>query len=85
MRYKCLGMASMTEEKLKRANSIKIEINECERALRNDIKGVFYQYKDMYSAQREDINISLGNEVNEKIKDIIREHLEEIKKEFEAL
>ncbi|MGJ0961682.1 hypothetical protein ACR75P_08355 [Faecalicoccus pleomorphus] len=75
----------MTEEKLERANSIKSEINECERALRNDIKGVFYTEKDLYMPSREYINISLDVEVNEKIKDIIRERLEELKKEFEEL
>ena len=73
----------MTEEKLERANSIKSEINECERALRNDIKGVFYTEKDLYMPSREYINISL--DVEEKIKDIIRERLEELKKEFEEL
>ena len=75
----------MTEEKLERANSIKSEIDECERCLRNDIKGVFYKFENLYSDQRENICVSIGNEVNEKIKDIIRERLEELKKEFEEL
>lgn len=75
----------MTEEKLERANSIKVEIDKCKRALKNDIKGVFYTEKDLYTPSREYINISLDVEVNEKIKDIIKERLEELKKEFEEL
>lgn len=75
----------MTEEKLERANSIKGEIDKCKRALKNDIKGVVYTEKDLYMTSREYINISLYVEVNEKIKDIIKERLEELKKEFEQL
>lgn len=75
----------MTEEKLEKANSINREIDKCKRALKIDIKGVFYTEKDLYMSGREYINISLDTEVNEKIKDIIRERLEQLKKEFEEL
>ena len=75
----------MTEEKLERANSINREIDKCKRALKNDIKGVFYTEKALYTPSREYINISLGDEVNEKIKKIIEERLEQFKKEFEEL
>ena len=75
----------MTEEQYEKAKFIKSGINKCEEVLRHDIKGVFYQYKGIYPTDSVDRYVSLGNEVNEKIKKIIEERLEQFKKEFEEL
>ena len=75
----------MTEEQYEKARFIKSGIDKCEEVLRHDIKGVFYQYKGIYPTDSVDRCVSLGDEVNEKIKTIIEERLEEFKKEFEEL
>ena len=75
----------MTEEQYEKARFIKSGINKCEEVLSRDIKGVFYQGKGIYETNSVDVCVSLGNEVNEKIKKIIEERLEELKKEFEEL
>lgn len=67
----------MTEEQYEKARFIKSEIDKCEQILRHDMKGVFYKHDHPF--------VSLGNEVNEKIKEIVKERLEELKKEFEEL
>ena len=75
----------MIEEQYEKARFIKSGINKCEEVLRHDIKGVFYRYEGIYPTDSVDRCVSLGNEVNEKIKKIIEERLEQFKKEFEEL
>ena len=75
----------MTEEQFEKARVIKSGIEKCEQVLRHDIRGVFYQCEGIYPTDRIDVCVSLGNEINEKIKEIIRERLEQFKKEFEEL
>ena len=73
----------MTEEQYEKARFIKSGIEKCEKALRNHIRGVCYEPK--YIDNNTLINLTLGDEVNEKIKKIIEERLEQFKKEFEEL
>lgn len=73
----------MTEEQYEKARFIKSGIDKCEKALRNDIRGVCYESK--YIDNKTLFKITLGDEVNEKIKKIIEERLEQFKKEFEEL
>lgn len=73
----------MTEEQYEKARFIKSGIEKCEKALRNNIKGICYESK--YIDDNALFNITLGDEVNEKIKKIIEERLEQFKKEFEEL
>ncbi len=75
----------MTEEQYEKARFIKSGINKCEEVLEHDIKGVFYRYEGIYPTDSVDRCVSLGDEVNEKIKKIIEERLEQFKKEFEEL
>lgn len=73
----------MTEEQFEKAKYIKSGIEKCEKALRNNIKGICYESK--YIDNNSLFTLTLGDEVNKKIKDIISERLEELKKEFEEL
>lgn len=73
----------MTEEQYEKAGFIKSGIEKCEKALRNNIKGICYESK--YIDNNTLVNLTLGDEVNEKIKTIIEERLEQFKKEFEEL
>lgn len=73
----------MTEEQYEKARFIKSGIEKCEKALRNNIKGICYESK--YIDNNTIFNLTLGDEVNEKIKKIIEERLEQFKKEFEEL
>lgn len=73
----------MTEEQYKKAKYIKSGIEKCEKALRNNIKGICYESKYIDSDTL--FTLDLGDEVNEKIKKIIEERLDQFKKEFEEL
>lgn len=69
----------MTEEKLNKANELKTNINRYEFVLNEQLDGV-----GCYGEYNNHI-IPVEEYMIEKFKDIIREHLEELKKEFEEL
>ena len=71
----------MTEEKLKRANELKRQIESLEEALKSRIDGFYYENKE-YSVK---FFIDLDVKTINNIKPLIAERLEELKKEFEEL
>lgn len=73
----------MTEEQFEKAKFVKSGIDKCEKALSVKIRGICYEYGCIDNGTL--CNMTLGDEVNEKIKKIIEERLDQFKKEFEEL
>lgn len=65
----------MTEEKLKKAEELRDKIENLEMALLEDVRGLYYSTGHIYL---DDLTLGFINTT-------IREHLEELKKEFEEL
>lgn len=71
----------MTEEKLKRAEELRDKIRAFERALQEDVKGIYFNampFPDKGYIKLDDLTLGYINTV-------IRQRLEELKKEFEEL
>ena len=71
----------MTEEKLKRAEELRDKIRAFERALQEDVKGLYFNarpFPDKGYIKLDDLTLGYINTV-------IRQRLEELKKEFEEL
>lgn len=73
----------MTEEQFEKAKYIKSGIEKCEKSLSVKIRGVCYEHGCIDNETL--FPLTLGDEVNEKIKEIIKDRLERFKKEFEEL
>lgn len=71
----------MTEEKLKRAEELGDKIRAFERALQEDVKGLYFNAMTLPNKGYIELdNLTLGY-----INTVIRQRLEELKKEFEEL
>lgn len=71
----------MTEEKLKRAEELKIQIDMLELVLQKDIKGIYYDAKPLTNTRQIELDyIIIGN-----IKRAIETRLKELRKAFEEL
>lgn len=70
----------MTEEKLKKAEEIKDKIRNLERALQEDVKGLYFNTMPSNLGHIKLDDLTLGF-----INTTIRSRLEELKKEFEEL
>lgn len=71
----------MTEEKLKRAEELKIQIDMLELVLQKDIKGVYYDAQPLTNTRQIELDyIIIGN-----IKRAIETRLKELRKAFEEL
>ena len=71
----------MTEQKLKKAEELKDRIRNFERALREDVKGLYFNamsFPNKGYIKLDDLTLGFINT-------LIRERLEELKKEFEEL
>lgn len=71
----------MTEEKLKRAEELRDKIRAFERALQEDVKGLYFNampFPNKGYIKLDDLTLGYINTV-------IRQRLEELKKEFEEL
>ena len=71
----------MTEEKLKKAEELKDRIRNLERALQEDVKGIYFNampFPDKGYIKLDDLTLGFINTT-------IRQRLEELKKEFEEL
>lgn len=71
----------MTEEKLKRAEELKIQIDTLELVLQKDIKGIYYDAQTLTNTRQIELDyIIIGN-----IKHAIKTRLKELRKAFEEL
>lgn len=71
----------MTEEKLKRAEELKTQIDMLELVLQKDIKGVYYDVQPLTNTRQIELDyIIIGN-----IKHAIKTRLKELRKAFEEL
>lgn len=71
----------MTEEKLKRAEELKAQIDMLELVLQKDIKGVYYDVQPLTNTRQIELDyIIIGN-----IKCAIKTRLKELRKAFEEL
>lgn len=71
----------MTEEKLKKAEELRDKIRNIERALQEDVKGLYFNampFPNKGYIELDDLTLGFINTT-------IRERLEELKKEFEEL
>lgn len=71
----------MTEEKLNKANKLKQQIKNLEKALESRIDGLFYENKEYRVKYYIDLDVKTIND----IKTLIKQRLEELRKEFEEL
>lgn len=71
----------MTEEKLNKANKLKQQIKNLEKALESRIEGLFYENKEYRVKYYIDLDVKTIND----IKTLIKQRLEELRKAFEEL
>lgn len=71
----------MTEEKLNKANKLKQQIKNLEKALESRIDGLFYENKEYRVKYYIDLDVKTIND----IKALIKQRLEELRKAFEEL
>lgn len=71
----------MTEEKLNKANKLKQQIKNLEKALESRIEGLFYENKEYRVKYYIDLDVKTIND----IKTLTEQRLEELRKAFEEL